>query len=130
MTNMRAGFVSLLLLSAVIVSACSSAADDPLLHAGTPHTTPSIIGRITAIALPEIVVEENPAESHGSAKANVRITDKTRVLHQGNSVAGADKLVVGQTVKVWFAGPVMESYPIQATAGVIVIESKPPLKKK
>ena len=32
----------------------------------------------------------------------------------------ATELRVGQLVKVWFTGPVMESYPLQATAGVIV----------
>jgi len=40
-------------------------------------TTPSITGQVTAIALPVVVVEENPAESHGSAKARVRITEAT-----------------------------------------------------
>lgn len=88
----------------------------------SPCTPPSIIGQTTAIALPMIVVEEKPTEPHGSAKARVRITDGTKVLRRGEGVVSAAELRVGQQVKVWFTGPVMESYPLQATAGVIIIE--------
>lgn len=121
MTNMSICSVSIFLFGVLIASARSAAADS-LLHDGTPRTTPSIIGQVTAIALPTIVVEEKPTEPHGSAKARVRITDGTQVLRRGEGVVGATELRVGQQVKVWFTGPVMESYPLQATAGVIVIE--------
>lgn len=87
-----------------------------------PRTAPSIIGQVTALALPTIIVEEKPTEPHGSAKARVRITNDTQVLRRGEDGMGTAKLQVGQQVKVWFIGPVMESYPLQATAGVIVIE--------
>ena len=57
-------------------------------------------------------------------KASVTITDKTRVLEQ----KGEDRLSVtfeslkiGQRVEARFTGPVMESYPVQATASEIVI---------
>lgn len=125
MKKLRACLVNILLFSALIgyvyspAVADSSASD---VTATIPRTTPSIIGQVTAIALPVIVVEENPAEQHGSNKANVRITGDTQVLRLGEGVVGASKLRVGQQVRVWFAGPVMESYPLQATAGVIVIE--------
>jgi len=125
MTNMRTYLVGVLLFSALISSACSSAATDPSapdVTVAIPRTAPSIIGQVTAIALPMVVVEEKPAEPHGSAKASVRITDGTQVLRQGEGVVGTTELRVGQQVKVWFTGPVMESYPLQATAGVIVIE--------
>lgn len=125
MTRIRAHLVSALLFSAMISFGCSPAVTDPSISDATaaiPRTTPSIIGLITAIALPTIVVEEKPTEPHGSAKASVRITDGTQVLRRGEGVVGATKLQVGQQVKVWFTGPVMESYPLQATAGVIVIE--------
>lgn len=50
----------------------------------------------------------------------------TQLLHQGEGVVDTTQLRVGQRVKVWFTGPVMESYPLQATAGVIAIE---PIKR-
>jgi hypothetical protein len=89
-----------------------------------PHTAPSITGQVTAITLPVITVEENPSESNGSAKAFVRITKDTLVLRCKADGQGIEELQVGQLVKVWFAGPAMESYPLQATAGVICIELK------
>jgi hypothetical protein len=48
------------------------------------------------------------------------------VVRQGEGIVGTTDLQVGQQVKVWFAGPAMESYPLQATAGVIVIEPSNP----
>lgn len=125
MTKISAHLVCTLLFSSLISSGCSPTATDPLVSEATasiPRTTPSIIGQVTAIALPTIVVEERPTEPHGSAKARVRITNGTQVLRQGEGVVGTTELRVGQQVKVWFTGPVMESYPLQATAGVIAIE--------
>ncbi|MBI3525288.1 MAG: DUF3221 domain-containing protein [Betaproteobacteria bacterium] len=125
MTKIRAHPVSALLFSFLISSGCSPAVTDPSVSDATapiPRTAPSIIGLVTAIALPAIIVEEKPTEAHGSAKARVGITDGTQVLRRGEEAVGAAELRVGQQVKVWFTGPVMESYPLQATAGVIVIE--------
>jgi hypothetical protein len=125
MTKISAHLVITLLFSSLISTGCSPTVTDPLVSDATaaiPRTTPSIIGQVTAIALPAIVVEERPTEPHGSVKARVRITNGTQVLRQGEGVVGATELRVGQQVKVWFTGSVMESYPLQATAGVIVIE--------
>lgn len=116
MTNMRTCPMTALLSGALLLSACS-----PVVTASIPRTTSSITGQVTAIALPMVVVEENPGEPHGSAKARVR-TKATQVLREGDGVVDVTTLGVGQQVKVWFTGPVMESYPLQATAGVIVIE--------
>ena len=125
MTKIRIHLVSALLFSSLISSGCSPAVTDPSVSratAATLRTNPSITGQVTAVALPAIVVEEKPIEPHGSDKALVKITDGTQVLRQGEGAVGATELRVGQQVKVWFTGPVMESYPTQATAGVIVIE--------
>lgn len=128
MTTIRAHLVCTLLFSSLIGSGCSPAATDLSVSDATaaiPRTMPSIVGQVTAIDLPTIVVEEKPTEPHGSDKARVRITDGTHVLRRGEGVVGATELRVGQQVKVWFTGPVMESYPLQATAGAIVIEPEP-----
>lgn len=124
MSKIRARLVSTLLFSALISSGCSPVVTDPSesdVTAAILHTSPSIIGQVTYVTLPTIDVEEKPTEPHGSAKARVRITNGTQVL-RGKRVVGVTELRVGQRVKVWFAGPAMESYPLQATAGVIVIE--------
>ena len=70
-----------------------------------------------------ILIEENPEENWGSAKARVRITNKTKIfkrLGQDLVPAAFDELKIRQPVEAWFAGPVAESYPIQATGAVIV----------
>lgn len=119
---MRAYPVTAMLFSALTLAACSPPDSDPLPPDIT-RTQPSIIGKITSVALPVILVEENPAEKHGSDKAAIGLTDRTKVLRQGGDRVGINELSVGQRVKVWFIGPVMESYPAQAKAGVIIIES-------
>jgi hypothetical protein len=116
-----------LFIGFLIGSGCTLEIKEPTVFDAkyvTPRTAPSIIGQVTAIALPVITVEEKPTEPHGSAKAFVRTTNDTQVLRRGEGGLGTAELQVGQQVKVWFTGPVMESYPLQATASVIVIEPR------
>ena len=71
-----------------------------------------------------ILIEENPDENWGSAKARMRITNKTKIfkrLGQDLGPATFDELKIRQRVEAWFVGPVAESYPVQATGDVIVI---------
>ena len=126
MPKMRIVSMSALLFYTLLNSACSpmeGTASPPDVMAAIPRTMPSIIGQITAASPSGIVVEENPAEEYGSAKAHVAIIGATQVLHQKKGAVAPAELQVGQQVRVWFTGPVMESYPLQATAGMIVIES-------
>ena len=57
-------------------------------------------------------------------KASIRITDKTKffLVNDGKRTptSFAD-LKPGQKVEVNFTGPVAESYPVQATAGEVMI---------
>ncbi len=87
-------------------------------------TAPSIRGTITRKADKRILIEEEPLDSLGSAKANVRLTASTRVLRGSGDAARQSDLRVGLQVSVWFVGPVMESYPVQSTAGAVRIESE------
>lgn len=77
-------------------------------------------GGIIGSLLIEGVIEEDTQYD----KASVTITEKTRIFEQ----KGQDRLAVtfeslqiGQRVEAWFTGPVMESYPVQATASEVVI---------
>ena len=124
MISIRICHLSVAFFCLLLGAACSPPPKDssvPAVTVAIPDTLPSIVGQITAMALPMIVVEENPAESQGSAKASVRIVESTRVLRPDKGAVSAADLQVGQKVRVWFVGPVMESYPVQAAAGTIVI---------
>lgn len=57
-------------------------------------------------------------------RAVVRVTADTEVLIQrggGRRLGSFADLAVGQRVEVAFTGPVAESYPVQATAGRVVV---------
>ena len=93
-----------------------------------PSGPPSITGQITSIdqageQIGSIRVEAEPADSAGSPKAMARITPGTRVVTASGRGSEFRALEVGQWVRVWFSGPVMESYPVQATAATVVIDS-------
>ena len=94
-----------------------------------PDAPASIAGRVTAVqqsgdSVRSVRVEAQPAASTGSAKAVVRITQSTTVIGSpATGTADFTALRAGQWVRVWFVGPVRESYPVQANAGTIVIDS-------
>jgi hypothetical protein len=72
-----------------------------------------------------LMVEENPADRDGSAKARVYVTRDTRILRRGSQgieVADPAALEQGRRVQVWYLGPVLQSYPARATGGVILVE--------
>jgi hypothetical protein len=102
----------------------------PGCRPGPPKTpdvvteAPSIRGTITRLAAGRILVEEEPLDSSGSAKASVRLTASTRVLRASGEALGRQDLRVGQQVSAWFDGPVMQSYPVQATASAVRIENE------
>jgi hypothetical protein len=70
-------------------------------------------------------VEERPQEASGSAKGVFRVGERTDVRRTGGA-ARADELRQGQRVRVWVTGPVAQSYPVQATARLIVIDGDAP----
>lgn len=111
----------------VLLAACAqppATTDVPGIgREGIPDDAPSICGIITALTPDEqVLVEEDPRAEYGSAKAMVRLQESTRVLRRDGVKADPSALIVGQTVSAWFDGPVAESYPVQAAAGVVVIE--------
>ncbi len=110
------------ILAMLLLLGCASGCDEDSDPAtGLPAGAPDITGIITSATASSILVEENPADDWGSAKAFLRLTDSTRVLDGAGNSVGAARLAVGQTVQAWVTGPVGESYPIQATASAIVI---------
>lgn len=62
----------------------------------------------------------------GADRASVTITDRTALLIQRGEetvAATAADLAQGTRVRVWYTGPVAESYPVQAVAGTVLILS-------
>ena len=111
------------LLIALLAIACAPAATP-----GIPNTPASITGRITSVnrageKIGSIRVEAQPGDSAGSEKAVARIGQGTPVFGPGGAAADFDALKVGQWVRVWFTGPVAQSYPVQATASAVAIDS-------
>lgn len=71
-----------------------------------------------------ILVEVDPTKTAGSDKAWVTIRRDTPVLSpNGMTVANPwSALMPGARVRVWFEGPVRESYPVQADAKLVVVD--------
>jgi hypothetical protein len=99
-------------------------------HGPLPTEPPFLSGTITSIGRVAegwtVRVEERPQDVSGSAKAVLRVGDRTEVRRADGGRARAEDLREGQRVRVWVAGPVMESYPVQAGAQLIVIEAEVP----
>jgi hypothetical protein len=108
------------LLAALAAALLSTAActNEPV-----PDSAPSIVGTLTRVAGDRLLIEEAPSDSSGSAKASVRVISGTEVHRRNGGRMAAAGLRVGQRVSAWFSGPVMESYPVQATAATIVVEA-------
>jgi hypothetical protein len=77
---------------------------------------------LTVIEPDRVRIEENPADLGGSAKAVLRVTESTRILHRSGAAVSLSDFRVGKRVRAWVTGPIMESYPVQATASAVVIE--------
>ena len=113
-----------MLASLVAALAMSCASQAPRV----PSSAPSIEGRVTAVdrrgeRIGSIRVEANPSETSGSDKAVVYITQATEIVRGDSVRADFAALATGQWVRVWFTGPVRESYPVQADAALVQIDT-------
>lgn len=122
----------LALAACLAAPGCSGAPgepDGPGLSASVPAESPSIIGDIKQVeqgsGTTRMLVEQIPTRSAGEPIAWITVTGRTRVLARADghtSTASRGELVLGTRVQVWFTGPVAESFPVQATAGTVLIE--------
>lgn len=111
----------LLLLVVLATTAATAAAPAAAQQDG-------ITGFITDLSGTTVLIEENPVEQSGSAKAYVEITAETQIFReQGGELVPVtpEDLEIGQLVEATFVGPVAESYPVQATAGSITVLEAP-----
>ncbi len=129
--KMKVKLIIVLLISLMLLTAClgngNEANEDQLpSDSGSELVTYGVAGRITNITNNEseneiTILVESESENNGAEydKASVKITDDT-VIYSGDGNKTRD-LELGQYVRVFFTGNVMESYPVQATAKQINI---------
>lgn len=120
-----------ILLAATLIGCAPATQEQPdstpgpggRVTAAVPAASPSITGTVTAIGEGGTLrIEVNPKEESGSAKAQVRVREGVAIFERSGISRRFEDIRQGQTVSAWFTGPVAESYPVQATASVIVIE--------
>jgi hypothetical protein len=105
-----------LVLLALAFAACDTAS--------APTRPADITGIVTRVSAGtggvQLLVEENPSDTAGSAKASVR-TDSSTHWFTGGGTFDPSHLKQGMRVSVWFDGPVATSYPVQAKGADIVV---------
>ena len=111
----------LLVLMALVLGGCAAA---------PPARPADITGVVTRLSTGsgglQLLVEENPSDTAGSAKASVR-TDGSTHWFSGGATFDPSQLKQGMRVSVWFDGPVATSYPVQAKgADVLVLATSVP----
>lgn len=91
-----------------------------------PDEPPFIRGVVTDVRLADghtvVLVEERPGIADSGAKAEATLGRDARVLRHDGSRAGRDALHAGQVIRLWHTGLVLDSYPVQVGARVVVLE--------
>jgi hypothetical protein len=120
---------ALLVLGGAVVGGCGGSTAQPASSATAPPSTPAdITGTIHDLTtnevtgLPTLLVVDDGAIKGSVDRASVTVTADTLVWQLKGGKGTAGDLGAGQMVSVWFDGPVAESYPVQAKAGVIRIQ--------
>ncbi len=102
----------------------------PTIHANAQDKAPDIHGIADKVKTSvdgkggSIYVEAPKGAKFAYDKAMIRVNDKTKIQRMNGKLVEDAKFAEiknGVKVSVWFTGPVAESYPVQATAGRIII---------
>jgi len=128
---MKVKLVIVLLILLMLLTACfnnENEVDQDQLpeDSGSELVTYGVAGRIIKIINKETedeitILVENESENNGAEydKASVKITDDT-IIYDGEG-SKIETFELGQYVRVFFEGEVMESYPVQGLARQINI---------
>jgi len=130
-----AALVVLAALGAAVVGGCgggTAAQPASPSPSAPPSSAADITGTVSDLsagtgddAPPVLLVVADPGSGSSVDRASVRVTADTVVWTAEGARGTAADLAVGEQVAVWFTGPVAESYPVQATAGVIQVLTPP-----
>lgn len=117
-----------LVATAVVVAAALAACGPEF-----PEDDPAIEGEVTGVSigdervtiLVEVPEDELPPPTSsftGYDKASVTVTNEALIYDESGDVLPLSALErTGGRVRVWFTGPVAESYPVQATASTVQV---------
>jgi len=117
------------------LAAAALACGDSLTEPAIPVEPAGIAGRVTSIVPTgnfsgRVLVEAVPGQPNVGAKVLVTVTGETNVFvprsgdRPGFVAAGQFRtLATGQWVRVWFGGPLADSYPQQGVASNIAVDS-------
>jgi uncharacterized protein YcbX len=86
--------------------------------------TPDITGTVTALEQDRARVEADAAASGALRAAVVTLSSARTITWADGRTASTADVRAGDVISVWFAGPARESYPVQADADRVVIESR------
>lgn len=128
-----AALAALAVLGSAVVGGCGGAtAAQPA--SPSPSAPPSVAADITGVVsdltpggdagTATLLVVASPDAPSSYDRAWVRVTPQTTVWApdgEGGTTPALEDLAVGRRVAVWFAGPVAESYPVQATASDVEV---------
>lgn len=110
-----------------LAAACARPGAEPL-----PEQVPDIIGTVTERREVRdgvsVLIQQDSTRSAGYPVARVTVRSGSSVMRRtagGLAPAAAEELRVGTRVQAWFTGPVLRSYPAQATARLVVIVPEP-----
>lgn len=112
---------TLAIVSLLLIACAAPVAAPPPEAQESSVSEPDIRGEVTNIDGARLRIEELPKEERG-AKAVVKIADETIIRDSAGRPASSSAIRTGHIVRVWYTGPVMKSYPLQATAARIEIE--------
>ena len=117
-----------LLIAAILVGVLTACAPS------VPSEPPGITGAVTSLAAGDgrpasfLVEGPNPQPSGAIAdKAQVNIPPATMFFGADGNATSLDsisRIAKGTRVRVWFQGPVAESYPVQGSAKAVQILGK------
>ena len=124
-----AALAALFVLGAAVVggwggaTGAQPASPSPTAPPTAPADITGVVADLTvgADSLPVLLVTADPGATDSVDRASVRVTRDTVVWTADGVRGAASDLAKGGRVAVWFSGPVAESYPVQATAGVVQI---------
>src|SRR6056297_2176016 len=123
---MKVKLILILLISLMLLTSCFSNGNEPVENqppadSGSQLITYGVAGRINNISENEssneiTILVESEIENNGAKydKASVKITSDT-IIYDGNG-SEIETVELGQYVRVFFTGEVMESYPVQVNA--------------
>jgi hypothetical protein len=122
-----AALVACLMTLGALAAACGDGGDErPAAPTGDPSIT-GVVASTADVSNGDIVGSFLIDKGSGDYdKASVTVTVKTGWFRRsGDGFAAIDRPtgqeLAGKTVEVQFTGPVAESYPVQATAGWVIV---------